>query len=434
MIAGRYWSQLASKSGKPAGPPGSPRSKNEPMKWSLYSYPSSSPLIAWGKNQFHRHLKPLPREKKSVPDLPGYAEPRLPHAITCAAFSAFAQGKCRKRPAQRSSPIEAKWEGAWPFHPWAKNAFKFEFSFAIVSSISSHMSLRSLVLLLGFSLVTQTSMAERNVDFSNYDLPLYLQVVNRIKATIAPRLEKAPLTHDRYFIVPFAYQNKDNDPEFSHSFITVIRVFANKPQKYTPGLRTGTYKKWDFEAYTISWLPADFLDNPHLCVFDGVLSHISPESNHCPVSPGHNFNLEQTIKLASTFKLTVAMWGPYEIAKQGFDLGVRRKQLLDSGKIKYRADDRLLRKKNIAINCFHAMAGLEELYPNGGLFGTGFMMWGFNGTARVLIEYSHRARYKGLLLDPVNEKADRYGFVYAPVKNGQAPYDPIQNSSAYHRG
>jgi len=295
------------------------------------------------------------------------------------------------------------------------------------------MSLRPLVLVASLIFVAHTSLAQRTLDRSHYDLPLYTQVVNRIKANIAPRLEKSPLTHDRYFIIPFAYQDEHNDPEFSHSFISVIRVFASdKPAKLTPGLRTRTYKNWEFEAFTISWLPADFMSNPNLCVFDGIGARIIAEKNECPVSPGRNFNLEETLKLAARAKVAVCMWGPYEIQKQGFDLGVRRKELLDSGKIKYRADDRLLRKKNIAINCFHAMAGLEELYPNGGLFGTGFKMWGFNGTARVLIEYSHRARYKGLLMDPVDEKNDRYGFVYGPSRGGRVPYNPLKNASLYH--
>jgi hypothetical protein len=131
-------------------------------------------------------------------------------------------------------------------------------------------------------------------------------------------------------------------------------------------------------------------------------------------------------------KNAVAMWGPYEIAKPGFDLGVKRKHLLDSGTIKYRADDRLYRKDKVAISCFHAMAGLDELYPNGGLFGTGFKMWGINGTARVLLEYTGKAHYKKLLLDPVNVKEDRYGFVYAPTRNGPIPYDPLKSASAYH--
>jgi hypothetical protein len=295
------------------------------------------------------------------------------------------------------------------------------------------MSFRIFALVLCLPLVAQAGLLKQDVDFSNYDTPLYAQIVDRIKAKIAPRLGKGPLKHDRYFIIPFAYQDKGNHPEFSHSFVSVIRVFAtNKQPKLTPGLPTRKYKGWEFEAFNISWLPADFLTNPHLCVFDGPGSRLFPERNQCPISRGRNFNLQETIKLAVGVKNAVAMWGPYEIAKPGFDLGVKRKRLLDGGTIKYRADDRLYRKDRVAISCFHAMAGLDELYPNGGLFGTGFKMWGFNGTARVLIEYTGKAHFKKLLLDPVDVKKDRYGFVYAPTRNGRVPYDPLKTASAYH--
>jgi hypothetical protein len=72
------------------------------------------------------------------------------------------------------------------------------------------------------------------------------------------------------------------------------------------------------------------------------------------------------------------MWGPYEISEEGFDLGVQRLRLLDGGTIKYRADDRLYRKDRIAINCFHAMAGLYELTQQcvGGRIKTS--QWGSN--------------------------------------------------------
>jgi hypothetical protein len=296
------------------------------------------------------------------------------------------------------------------------------------------MSFRIFALVLCWPLVAQAGLFKQDVDFSNYDTPLYAQIVDRIKGKIAPRLGKSPLKRDRYFIIPFAYQDKGNHPEFSHSFVSVIRVFAtNKEPKLTPGLPTRKYKGWEFEAFTISWLPADFLTNPHLCVFDGPGSRLFPESNRCPISPGKNFSLQETIKLAVDAKNAVAMWGPYEIAKPGFDLGVKRKRLLDGGTIKYRADDRLYREDRVAISCFHAMAGLDELYPKGGLFGTGFQMWGFNGTARVLIEYTGKAHFKKLLLDPVDVKNDRYGFVYAPTRNGRVPYDPLKTASAYQR-
>ena len=296
------------------------------------------------------------------------------------------------------------------------------------------MTCRTFVLLLGLGLVAQAGSVQREVDFSNYDLPLYTQIVNRIKDKISARLGEGTNTRDRYFIIPFAYQNDGNDPEFSHSFISVIRVFAdNKQPKQTPGLKTRSYKNREFEAFTISWMPRDFMSNPHLCVFDGVGSRIIPQRNNCPVSTGRNFTLAETIKLAVDAKNAVAMWGPYEIKQGAFDLAVKRKKLLDGGTIKYRADDRLYRKDKVAISCFHAMAGLDELYPNGGLFGTGFKMWGLNGTARVLIEYTEKASNKHLLLEPVNVKKDRFGFVYAPTRNGDVPYDPVRDASAYHR-
>jgi len=55
-----------------------------------------------------------------------------------------------------------------------------------------------------------------------------------------------------------------------------------------------------------------------------------------------------------------------------------------------------------------------------------------NGTKRVLIEYTNRARYRGLLLEPVDYKKDLYGFVYAPKRNGRFVYNPFRNASAYH--
>ena len=175
------------------------------------------------------------------------------------------------------------------------------------------------------------------------------------------------------------------------------------------------------------------MTNPNLCVFDGPMSRTIPKNNNCPVLPGRNFTLAETIKFAVDSKNAVAMWGPYEIKQGGFDLAVKRKNLLDGGTIKYRADDRLYREDKVAISCFHAMAGLDELFPKGGLFGTGFKMWGFNGTARVLIEFTKKANRKGLLLEPVDVKNDRYGFVYAPAGSGPVPYNPVKNASAYRR-
>ena len=297
------------------------------------------------------------------------------------------------------------------------------------------MSVLTWVIYLSSPVVAQAAEAKKAVDFSHYNTPLYEQITNHIKEKIASRIGEGKNPKDRYFIIPFAYQNRENDPEFSHSFITVVRVLAdNKQPRNNLGLKTGKYKNREYEAFNISWLPADFAENPNLCVFKGFGARIFPSWNQCPTSPGKNFNLESTIKLGVNVKNAVCMWGPYEIDKAGFDLGMKRKQLLDGGTIRYRADDRLTRKKGTAINCFHAMAGLDELYPNGGLFGTGFKMWGINGTARVLIEYKGKANLKGLLLEPVDVKNDRIGFVYASSPEARKIYNPFKkNASAYYK-
>jgi hypothetical protein len=273
-----------------------------------------------------------------------------------------------------------------------------------------------------------------DVDYSNYDVPLYDQIVNRIRSKVSARLGSGENKRDRYFIIPFAYQDRWHNPQFSHSFISVIHVLAEgKQPRAISRFRPGRYKQWNFEAFTISWVPYDFDRNRHLCVFDGFGSRIFASWNKCPISVGRDFKLEETLKLGTNLKNAIGMWGPYEIRKEAFDLGVNRLRLLDGGTIRYRADDRLYRKDRIAINCFHAMAGLEELYPNGGLFGTGFKMWGINGTARVLIEYSNAVRNKGLILEPVDIKKDLYGFVYAPKRNSWGLYNPFPNASAYHQ-
>jgi hypothetical protein len=59
---------------------------------------------------------------------------------------------------------------------------------------------------------------------------------------------------------------------------------------------------------------------------------------------------------------------------------------------------------------------------------------GLNGTSRVLIEYNARGTAKGLLLEQIDVKGDRYGFVYAPARYvRRGVYDPFKNASAYQR-
>jgi hypothetical protein len=57
-------------------------------------------------------------------------------------------------------------------------------------------------LLFSPCLPAQGGLLKADVDFSNYDVPLYEQIVNRIKAKVAARLGEGKNKRDRYFIVP----------------------------------------------------------------------------------------------------------------------------------------------------------------------------------------------------------------------------------------
>ena len=104
-----------------------------------------------------------------------------------------------------------------------------------------------LALLFGPCVPLHAGLLKADVDFSNYNTSLFEQMVNRIKDKIAARLGEGVNTRDRYFIIPFAYQNKWNNPAFSHSFISVVRVLADgKQPRLTPGLRRGRFRKPGF--------------------------------------------------------------------------------------------------------------------------------------------------------------------------------------------
>src|ERR1044071_5230475 len=139
-----------------------------------------------------------------------------------------------------------------------------------------------LLLLFAAGCTTPTGTGKRETDFTHYDQQLYEQVTERIKARVMARLGEGKITQDRYFIVPYAYQNRGNDPGFSHSFLSVIRAYADgTAPELVPGRKYIEYNGHNFEAFTISWLPADFVENPHLCVFDGFGGVIVPDWNKC---------------------------------------------------------------------------------------------------------------------------------------------------------
>jgi hypothetical protein len=74
------------------------------------------------------------------------------------------------------------------------------------------MSFRTFVFLLALPIVAQAGAPPQGVNFSNYDVPLYTQIVDRIKDRVSARLGEGKNMRDRYFIMPFAYQEPRESP------------------------------------------------------------------------------------------------------------------------------------------------------------------------------------------------------------------------------
>src|SRR5215831_17491798 len=60
------------------------------------------------------------------------------------------------------------------------------------------------------SCTTPSGTGKREADFTHYGEPLCEQITDRIKAKVEARLGKGTNNHDRFFIIPYAYQNKGN--------------------------------------------------------------------------------------------------------------------------------------------------------------------------------------------------------------------------------
>ena len=137
---------------------------------------------------------------------------------------------------------------------------------------------------------------------------------------------------DEYYLLMFGSQRVPANPNYAHTFATFVKV-----------CQTGPAKKTITEAHTISWLPAN------LKIRIGALL---PED-------GHNFGLHETLKFAGSTKQRVSLWGPYPIEPELYERALRRKGVLESGQVRYKADDSFRRDSRVT-NCIHAVAAVAE--------------------------------------------------------------------------
>jgi hypothetical protein len=138
-----------------------------------------------------------------------------------------------------------------------------------------------------------------------------------------------------YFMLMFGSQRIPANPNYSHTWATFVRVTwkGDGPCPVDASL----------DVQSISWLPANMKVRT---------SALFPEC-------GHNFDLIQTLDFAYGTDQRVSLWGPYRIQPELFERAMRRKLNLESGAIRYKANDVGYRSDNVA-NCIHGVSTIAE--------------------------------------------------------------------------
>jgi hypothetical protein len=140
-----------------------------------------------------------------------------------------------------------------------------------------------------------------------------------------------------HFLVMFGSQRIPNEPNYAHTFATFVRVSwpGDVPCPAAPTL----------EAHTISWLPNN-----------GIVRTLAlhPEC-------GRNFGLHESIRFAQCNNMRTSVWGAYRIAPELYRRAVNQVNLLQSGRVLYKANDAGQRDNEVS-NCIHAVATISEGY------------------------------------------------------------------------
>jgi hypothetical protein len=163
---------------------------------------------------------------------------------------------------------------------------------------------------------------------------------------------------ERCYMLVFGAQAEPNLPRFTHVHAYFVRVADGK-------WGHGSEK---MEGHCISWLPRTLSVEP-LRRF--------PE-------PGVNLGLGESNRLYASLGAQIAMWGPYRVTRELYDMAVKQAARLNNNELNYICLD--WRYRGNASNCIHAVSDLDTTQP---LLATGVAR-GFSAAALVV---GHFARY-----------------------------------------
>ena len=139
-----------------------------------------------------------------------------------------------------------------------------------------------------------------------------------------------------YYLLMFASQRDDYAPNYSHTFATFVEANWAGERPCPPSTAT-------LEPHTISWLPRTLeIHTLALCA-------------EC----GHNFSLKETLHFALATGQRISLWGPYRIEPELYHRALRRIDLLESGRVRYKAND-TGRDSDRVSNCIHAVSAAVD--------------------------------------------------------------------------
>jgi hypothetical protein len=204
---------------------------------------------------------------------------------------------------------------------------------------------------------------------------------------------------EAYYMAMFGSQRVPNNPNYSHTWTTFVRVTW-------PG-DGPCPRDAHMEAHTISFLPVTGKVR---------IGALFPE-------PGRNYELHETFNFAYCTEQRVSMWGPYCIDRELYCRAVNRKAELDSGHIRYKANDFGYRSNRVT-NCIHAVSTIAQ----GPRLRVASPGWGESASYFVLKEFEpwiiskDPVPWVGSALD-----LDKYPIIYRDFNNprSNAVFGPI---------
>jgi hypothetical protein len=163
---------------------------------------------------------------------------------------------------------------------------------------------------------------------------------------------------EAHFLLMFAAQRTPNQPIYSHSFASFVRVSwpGNGPCPPVPRV----------EAYTISWYP----------------HHLPVRAYAVLPERGCNRGLDETIGYALSTGARVSLWGPFHIDGELYRRAANQVGLLTSGRVEYKMFDAGY-SSDCAANCIHALSCLAD----GQRVYLGFPGWGEVASATLVSQF-----------------------------------------------